>query len=576
MRLEQIVERVEHDAIAHFLDLVDGADELLPELGEHGTPVDLARGNFVELFLEAGGEIVFDVAREEAFQERNDDAAFVFGNEALLVDADIAAVLQHLQDGGVGRGPADAELFHALDQSRFRKARRRLGEMLRGLDRLLAERFALRHRGQAAQFVIVGRFVLAFLIESEKAIELHHLAGCAQFDVARTRLGDDVDRGALEFGGFHLARDRAIPDQFVEPRLVAIDIFGDFGGCAAGARRAHRFVRFLRVLRLVVIFARRSRDVFLAVVVAEHGANVGNCLRRHVDAVGTHIGDQAGGFAVDLHAFVEPLRESHGDRRGEAELAACFLLHGRGGEGRRRIATGRFRLDRGHLEDSVLKIAGERFRLGAGTNVEALDLLPVGADQARFEDLVARCRQLGDDRPVFLGDEFLDLELAVADKTKCDRLHATGRARARQLAPEHRRERKADEVIEGAAGEIGIDQCAVDLARMLHRLGHRLLGDGVEHHALDLLVLERLLLLQHLEHVPRDRFAFAIRVGGEDQLVGTLEGAAMSLIRWLRLGDRPPRACGNRCPDRPSRPWGAGRGYGQKRPGPRSRSRGIY
>ncbi len=33
MRLEQVVERVEHHAVAHFLDVVDRADELLPELG---------------------------------------------------------------------------------------------------------------------------------------------------------------------------------------------------------------------------------------------------------------------------------------------------------------------------------------------------------------------------------------------------------------------------------------------------------------------------------------------------------------------------------------------------------------
>ena len=58
---------------------------------------------------------------------------------------------------------------------------------------------------------------------------------------------------------------------------------------------------------------------------------------------------------------------------------------------------------------------------------------------------------------------------------------------------------------------------------MLHRVGHRLLGDGVEHHALDRLVLDRALLLQHLQHVPGDRFALAIGVGRENQLVGTLE-----------------------------------------------------
>src|SRR5881409_2411329 len=50
---------------------------------------------------------------------------------------------------------------------------------------------------------------------------------------------------------------------------------------------------------------------------------------------------------------------------------------------------------------------------------------------------------------------------------------------------------------ERAPGHIGVDQRTVDLARILHRVRDRLLGDGVEHHALDLVVLERALLLQH-------------------------------------------------------------------------------
>ena len=120
-------------------------------------------------------------------------------------------------------------------------------------------------------------------------------------------------------------------------------------------------------------------------------------------------------------------------------------------------------------------------------------------------------------------DEFLDLQLAVADEPQRHRLHAAGRARARQLAPEHRREREADEIIERAAREIGVDQRAVDRARVLHRLGHRLLGDGVEHDALDLLALQRVLLLEHFEHVPGDRLALAVGVGGEDQLVGAFD-----------------------------------------------------
>ncbi len=61
---------------------------------------------------------------------------------------------------------------------------------------------------------------------------------------------------------------------------------------------------------------------------------------------------------------------------------------------------------------------------------------------------------------------------------------------------------------------------------MLHRLGDRGLGDGVEDDAADRLVLDQLLLLQHVEDVPGDGFALAIRVGGEDQLVGVLERIA--------------------------------------------------
>ena len=59
---------------------------------------------------------------------------------------------------------------------------------------------------------------------------------------------------------------------------------------------------------------------------------------------------------------------------------------------------------------------------------------------------------------------------------------------------------------------------------MLHRFGDGLLGDRIEHHTLDLLILQRALLFHHLQDVPGDRFALTIRVGCEDQLVGALQG----------------------------------------------------
>ena len=60
---------------------------------------------------------------------------------------------------------------------------------------------------------------------------------------------------------------------------------------------------------------------------------------------------------------------------------------------------------------------------------------------------------------------------------------------------------------------------------MLHCIGDGLLGDGIEHHPFDLLVLEGILLFQHLKHVPGDRLAFAVGVGGKYQLGGAFHGA---------------------------------------------------
>ena len=110
----------------------------------------------------------------------------------------------------------------------------------------------------------------------------------------------------------------------------------------------------------------------------------------------------------------------------------------------------------------------ERFRLGARPDVEPLEFLSVGAHEARFEGLVPRRRQRGNDRPVFARHEVLDLQLAVANEPQRHRLDAAGRARARQLAPQDRREREADQVVERAAREIGVDQragrCGADRA----------------------------------------------------------------------------------------------------------------
>ena len=143
--------------------------------------LDAAAGNVVELVLEIGGEAVFDIALEEALEERGDDAAAILGDEALLLEPHIVAVLQHLEDRGIGRGPADAELLELLHQARLGVARRRLGEMLLRLDRRRASSSSRSLSGgrRRPSSTLVG-IVLVLVVEREEAVEGDGRAGGAQ------------------------------------------------------------------------------------------------------------------------------------------------------------------------------------------------------------------------------------------------------------------------------------------------------------------------------------------------------------------------------------------------------------
>ena len=192
-------------------------------------------------------------------------------------------------------------------------------------------------RRQAAA-VLVGLVVAALLIEFEKAGKAHDLAGGAQLQRARPGLGVDVDRGALQLRGFHLAGDGAVPDQLIELGLFGFEMARHVLGQAARVGGADRLMRFLRVLRLGGVFARRLGHEALAILLADHRAYARDRLRRHVDAVGSHIGDEAGGLAADVDAFIEPLRDAHGVRRRQPQFSRGLLLQRRGREGRVRVA----------------------------------------------------------------------------------------------------------------------------------------------------------------------------------------------------------------------------------------------
>ncbi len=417
VRTQRLVQVIEDRRGAQFACGLRGGVEVLPEAAQQGLPVQIARRHLVQLGLQRGGEVVLDPFGEELLEEGRDQPSLVLRVEAVLVHADVFAVAQGRQDGGVGRRATDAQLFQLLDQGGFREARRRFGEVLVGADRLDLGLGAFLQRGQAAAFVFLVLsalllLVAAFFIGGDEAVEDHDLAGGAQAGLAVGRL--DLDRGAVQARRLHLRGDHSLPDQLVQALQVVLEPQGV--GAAQDVGRTNGFVRFLGVLGLGLVVARLGRDIGGAETLADGLARLGDALGRHIDAVGTHVGDQAAGV---VDALIQLLRRLHGALGGEAQLARGFLLQGRGGEGRGGGPLGRLLLDRLDGEVAAVNGLARRHGHGLGHDVQALDALAVMLDQTGGEGRAVG-DQVGLDRPVFLSLELLDLHLAIDDDAQGD------------------------------------------------------------------------------------------------------------------------------------------------------------
>src|SRR5258706_1841838 len=127
---EDLVELGDNGRDFQIFGLADGGGKALPEVSEQLLPRQIARCDFVELFLQISSESVFDITSEETRKEGGDNAALVFGNEAVAIHAHIGAVAQDRQNGCVSRRPAYSELFQLPHDARFGVAGWRLSEML--------------------------------------------------------------------------------------------------------------------------------------------------------------------------------------------------------------------------------------------------------------------------------------------------------------------------------------------------------------------------------------------------------------------------------------------------------------
>ena len=547
MRSQFGIELVDHMGDPQFLGFVDGGGKRLPEIAQQRFPFHIAVRDVVEAVFQVGGKAVLDIAFEELRQKSDHHAPAIVRREAALFQHDVIAVLQHLQNGCIGRRTPDTQLFHLADKAGFGIARRRLGEMLFRRHRTAGHRIPFGHRRQdavavvAVCFVVVdrrGAFVLAFLIQLQEAVEFHYGAVGAQHGVPVG--GGNVDRDLFHYRRFHLAGDSAFPDQVVQLALVLTEILAHLVRPAAEICGAHGFMRFLRVLGFVAIGVGRIRNVFVAVILTDRGPNGDDGFLRHVHAVRPHVGDQPDGLAPDIDTLVQFLRGAHGPGRPEAEFARGFLLHGRCGEWGSRTAIDRFSLDRFDLVIVALDLRDGGLGRIFVCDVVAFQLLAVQVREAGRHLLAVGGRVFGADRPVFLRFEDFDLGFALADQPQRDRLHAPGGAGTRQLAPQYRRQAESDQIVQRAARQVGIDQFLIQFARIGQCLDDGVLGDLVENDAFDVDAVQRFALVEDFLHVPGDRLALAVRVGCEIKVFGTLDGVLNGLNVLLGTGVHRP------------------------------------
>ena len=322
-----------------------------------------------------------------------------------------------------------------------------------------------------------------------------------------TRCIAQSDGGALQLRGGHLARHGAFPDQRIQLCLIAAA-----KAVLAKIGRTDRLVGFLRILGLGGIETRLFRAIGGVIALANFAPTRSNRRAIHLHTIGPHIGDRA--------RFVETLRGAHRLAGRESQLARGLLLHGRGGERRRRIALQRLFLD--FLNGETPSFHGSLGFLSNALMAEAelFELFALILHQPRIE-LRRIMLQLGKDGPVLVGLESLNLALALNDQAQRDGLHPARRLRAGKLAPQDRRERETEQIIERAAPQISVNQVLIEIARLAHSFGDGRLGYRVERHPLHV-SRQRAAFLEHVEHVPADRFAFAVRVGCEDQARGVL------------------------------------------------------
>src|SRR3954462_5700717 len=141
------------------VDLVERLLKGFVELAQDTLPLQLSALDLVQLLLRLRREAPVEDVRELLDHDLLDGLTELRREEAALLELDVAAVGEHRDDRCVRRRTTDAQALELFYETCLGKARRRLGEVLRGRDALAGD--VLAHRDDGQRLLVLECLVVA-------------------------------------------------------------------------------------------------------------------------------------------------------------------------------------------------------------------------------------------------------------------------------------------------------------------------------------------------------------------------------------------------------------------------------
>ena len=346
-------------------------------------------------------------------------------NELTVRPRHIIAVEQNRNDRCVRRRSADPLFFERPHDRRVGVARGALRKVLFGIKFFARDFFALFQRRQISGFILFRRKEFDDMI---KPLVDDFARGCAENRIPRS----DFDARRPRLRVVHLTRNEALPNDRIEAKLIARQIFFYRIGRIRHVGRADALVRVLSRFSDFIFYG-LARQV-VGIMFRKPRTHVVERGLRNAHGIGTHIRDETYAAFADVDAFVKLLRDLHGFARRIAEAVCGRLLQLR--RRKRRFRFYRF-VGRLYAYDRTVGIFyqvddfidfGFVFQFGLFTLVRN-EL----SGKRRFAFYKIRI-----ERPIFFGQKIFHFFFALADETKRNRLHAAGRKTVFHFAPQKR------------------------------------------------------------------------------------------------------------------------------------------